>query len=163
MADVDKLVFRIPAVALLASAVGVICVTPVAFAVPGMQALYVLPLAFAVWVVRNRTTVTPSTIVARGVFGKKTVAWTDVKAIKLAEKSWLSVQLNDDTLVKLPAVRMMHLPALAAVSGGRITVPGVKPEAEPAPAEEAAEVNAAPEVEAAPEVDAAEERERAGQ
>jgi len=167
MADVDKLVFRIPAVALLASAVGVICVTPVAFAVPGMQVLYVLPLAFAVWVVRNRTTVTPSSIVARGLFGKKTIAWTDVKAIKLAEKSWLSVQLDDDKLVKLPAVRMMHLPALAAVSGGRITAPTTKPEPdpepEPAPASASASVEEVGEVDAAPEVDAAERTERAGQ
>src|SRR4051812_18634827 len=71
MSDVDKLVFRIPAVALLASGVGIICVTPVAFAVPGLQVLYVLPLAFAVWVLRNRTTVDPEKIVARGVFGKR--------------------------------------------------------------------------------------------
>ncbi|MCS7480171.1 PH domain-containing protein [Umezawaea endophytica] len=135
MADVDKLVFRIPAVALLASGVGLICVTPVAFAVPGLQVLYALPLAFAVWVVRLRTTVTAERIVARGLFGSRTVAWDDVKAVKLSEKSWLSVVLTDDKLVKLPAVRMMHLPALSAVSGGRITVPTAKAE-EPADDEE---------------------------
>lgn len=135
----DKLVFRIPAVALLASGVGIICVTPIAFAVPGMQVLYVLPLAFAVWVLRNRTTVTSSQLVARGVFGKKTLAWDDVKAVKLAEKGWLSVQLTGDQLVKLPAVRMMHLPALAVVSGGRITDPTAKPAAE---VEEPVEVDA---------------------
>ncbi|WNV89997.1 PH domain-containing protein [Umezawaea sp. Da 62-37] len=126
MSDVDKLVFRIPAVALLASGVGIICVTPVAFAVPGLQVLYVLPLVFAVWVLRNRTTVDSEKIVARGVFGKRVVPWTDVKAIKLTERSWLSAVLTDDKLVKLPAVRMMHLPALAAVSGGRIADPSVK-------------------------------------
>ncbi len=167
MADVDKLVFRIPAVALLAVGVGFICVTPVAFAVPGvpvLYALYALPVAFAVWVVRNRTTVTAEQIVARGLFGKRTVAWTDVKAIKLSEKSWLSVVLADDELVKLPAVRMMHLPALAAVSGGRITAPAAKVE-EPA-AEEDAEVEAvetaeATEVEAVPADGADADRERA--
>ncbi|HWO61263.1 MAG TPA: PH domain-containing protein [Umezawaea sp.] len=142
MANVDKLVFRIPAVALLASGVGLICVTPVAFAVPGMQVLYALPLAFAVWVVRNRTTVTNDTITARGLFSKKTVAWSDVKAVKLTEKSWLSIALSDDSLIKLPAVRMMHLPALAAVSGGRITAPTAKPEPETPPTEEPAEVEA---------------------
>ncbi|PRY42779.1 PH domain-containing protein [Umezawaea tangerina] len=128
MSDVDKLVFRIPAVALLASGVGIICVTPVAFAVPGLQVLYVLPVAFAVWVLRNRTTVDSETIVARGVFGKRVVPWTGVKAIKLAERSWLSAVLTDDKLVRLPAVRMMHLPALAAVSGGRIADPTVREE-----------------------------------
>jgi PH (Pleckstrin Homology) domain-containing protein len=134
---VDKLVFRIPAVALLASGVGIICVTPVAFAVPGMQVLYALPLAFAVWVLRNRTTVTREHLVARSTFGKSTVAWEDVKAIKLG-KSWLSAVLTDDRLVRLPAVRMMHLEALAAISGGRITAPTAKPVAA-AGEEEAAE------------------------
>lgn len=153
MADVDKLVFRIPAVALLASGVGLICVTPVAFAVPGLQVLYVLPLAFAAWVVRLRTTVTPERIVARGPFSSKTVAWDDVKAVKLSEKSWLSVVLADDELVQLPGVRMMHLPALAAVSGGRITVPAVEVR-EPVAAEEdgeAGEADTAGEAEAAAE------------
>ena len=169
MEDVDKLVFRIPAVALLASGVGIICVTPVAFAVPGMLVLYVLPVAFAVWVVRNRTTVTSEDIVARGLLGKRTVPWAEVKAIKLTEKSWLSVQLMDEKLVTLPAVRMMHLPALAAVSGGRITVPTAKPEVDEGPAAveevEAVEVtDAAPGVEQVGEAEeAAAERERAGQ
>jgi len=126
IADVDKLVFRIPAVALLASGVGLICVTPVAFAVPGMQVLYVLPLAFAVWVLRNRTTVTTTHLTTRSTFGKRTVAWDDVKAVKLGT-SWLSAVLTDDQLVRLPAVRMMHLEALAAISGGRITAPTAKP------------------------------------
>jgi hypothetical protein len=159
MANVDKLVFRIPAVALLASGVGLICVTPVAFAVPGLQVLYVLPLAFAVWVVRNRTTVTPDEIVARGLLGKKTVPWTDVKAVKLTEKSWLSIVLANDKLIKLPAVRLMHLPALAAVSGGRITAPTTKPE--PLPTEEAEavetnEVDQTTEIETTTEVETAE-------
>jgi hypothetical protein len=158
---VDKLVFRIPAVALLASGVGLICVTPIAFAVPGMQALYVLPVAFAVWVLRNRTTVTSSTLVARSTFGKRTVAWEDVKAIKLGD-GWLSVALTDDKLVKLPAVRMMHLEALAAISGGRITPPTAKPAVEEV--EEAAEVDEVKEVDPAAEDagdDSGTERERA--
>jgi hypothetical protein len=146
---VDKLVFRIPAVALLAAGVGLICVTPVAFAVPGMQVLYVLPVAFAVWVLRNRTTVTAESLVARSTFGKRTVAWDDVKAIKLG-KSWLSVVLADDKLVRLPAVRMMHLEALAAISGGRITPPTAVPAVEepdieePDPADEDAVVEQEP-------------------
>jgi hypothetical protein len=151
---VDKLVFRIPAVALLASGVGIICVTPIAFAVPGMQVLYVLPLAFAVWVLRNRTTVTSSQLVARSTFGKRTVAWEDVKALKLGG-SWLSAVLTDDKLVRLPAVRMMHLEALAAISGGRITPPTA---AKPAAAEEAVDEDSAEE---AVVEDTAADRERA--
>jgi Bacterial PH domain len=155
MDDVDKLVFRIPAVALLAAATGFICATPLAFAVPGLQVLYVLPIAFAVWVVRNRTTVTSTRITARSTFGTRVVEWDDVKAIKLG-KSWLSVVVADDKLVRLPGVRMMHLEALAVVSGGRITAPTVKPEvAEAVEDSQVPEVLGASEVSEAPVVDEA--------
>lgn len=127
-----KLVFRIPATALLAAGLIAICVTPVAWAIPGLQALYVLPLGYAWWVVRNRTTVTEEELVARGLFGSTTVRWDEVKSIRLVQKGWLKAVKTDDTEVTLPAVRFMHLPALSVVSGGRVPDPSVTEE----PAEE---------------------------
>jgi hypothetical protein len=132
---VNKLVFRIPATALLAAGLIAICVTPVAWAIPGLQALYVLPLGYAWWVVRNRTTVTEEALVARGLFGSTTVRWDEVKSIRLVQKGWLKAVKTDDTEVTLPAVRFMHLPALSAVSGGRVPDPSVVEE----PAEELTE------------------------
>ncbi|MDX3656397.1 PH domain-containing protein [Streptomyces sp. ID05-26A] len=131
-----KLVFRIPATALLAAGLIAICVTPVAWLAPGLQALYVFPLGYAYWVLRNRTTVTEEEIVARGVFGKTTLKWSDVKSIRLVQKGWLRAVKEDASEVTLPAVRFMHLPALSVVSGGRVpdtTVP------EPVEVEEVAE------------------------
>lgn len=122
---VKKLVFRIPATALLAAGLIAICVTPVAWIAPGLQALYVLPLGYAWWVVRNRTTVTEDELVARGVFGTTTVRWSEVKSIRLVQKGWLKAVRSDDTEVTLPAVRFMHLPALSLVSGGRVPDPTV--------------------------------------
>ena len=136
---VKKLVFRIPATALLAAGLIAICVTPVAWAVPGLQALYVLPLGYAYWVVRNRTTVTEEELVARGVFGTTTVKWDEVKSIRLAEKGWLKAVRQDDSEVTLPAVRFMHLPALSLVSGGRVPDPSVVEEPAEEPAEESVE------------------------
>ncbi|HEX7307013.1 PH domain-containing protein [Lentzea sp.] len=133
-----KLVFRIPATALLAAALIVICVTPVAWVAPGLQVLYVLPLAYAYWVLRNRTTVTEEEIVARGVFGTTTLKWTDVKYIRLVEKGWLRAVRQDASEVTLPAVRFMHLPALSLVSGGRVPDPTAK-DPEPEAAEEVTE------------------------
>ncbi|WP_196777650.1 PH domain-containing protein [Lentzea aerocolonigenes] len=127
-----KLVFRIPATALLAAGLIAICVTPVAWAIPGLQALYVIPLGYAWWVVRNRTTVTEESLVARGVFGSTTVRWDEVKSIRLVQKGWLKAVKTDDSEVTLPAVRFMHLPALSVVSGGRVPDPSVVEE----PAEE---------------------------
>ncbi|HEX8871071.1 MAG TPA: PH domain-containing protein [Lentzea sp.] len=132
-----KLVFRIPATALLAAGLIAICVTPVAWAIPGLQALYVIPLGYAWWVVRNRTTVTEEELVARGVFGTTTVKWDEVKSIRLVQKGWLKAVKSDDSEVTLPAVRFMHLPALSVVSGGRVPDPTItqEPEAEDAAAE----------------------------
>ncbi|MEU0879202.1 PH domain-containing protein [Lentzea sp. NPDC005914] len=132
-----KLVFRIPATALLAAGLIAICVTPVAWVAPGLQALYVLPLGYAYWVIRNRTTVTEEELVARGLFGSTTLKWTEVKSIRLVQKGWLKAVREDDSEVTLPAVRFMHLPALSLVSGGRVPDPMVtqEPEAEEAAAE----------------------------
>jgi hypothetical protein len=122
---VKKLVFRIPATALLAAGLIAICVTPVAWVAPGLQALYVLPLGYAYWVIRNRTTVTEEELVARGVFSTTTLKWSEVKSIRLVQKGWLKAVRSDDTEVTLPAVRFMHLPALSLVSGGRVPDPTV--------------------------------------
>lgn len=122
---VKKLVFRIPATALLAAGLIAICVTPVAWVAPGLQALYVLPLGYAYWVVRNRTTVTEEELVARGVFGTTTLKWSEVKSIRLVQKGWLKAVKSDDTEVTLPAVRFMHLPALSLISGGRVPDPTI--------------------------------------
>jgi hypothetical protein len=137
---VKKLVFRIPATALLAAGLIAICVTPVAWLAPGLQALYVLPLAYAYWVVRNRTTVTEDELIARGLFATTTVKWSELKSIRLAHKGWLKAVKDDGSEVTLPAVRFMHLPALSLISGGRVPDPTVKeePVAEE-PAEDAAE------------------------
>ena len=132
-----KLVFRIPATALLAAGLIAICVTPVAWAIPGLQTLYVLPLGYAYWVVRNRTTVDEEKLVARGTFASITVPWSQVKSIRLVQKGWLKAVCSNDTEVTLPAVRIMHLPALSLVSGGRVPDPTVtqEPEAEEPAAE----------------------------
>ena len=137
---VKKLVFRIPATALLAAGLIAICVTPVAWLAPGLQALYVLPLGYAYWVVRNRTTATEDGLVARGVFGSTTVKWSELKSLRLVQKGWLKAVKEDDTEVTLPAVRFMHLPALSLISGGLVPDPTVKdePVAEE-PAEEVSE------------------------
>jgi hypothetical protein len=134
---VKKLVIRIPATALLAACLIAICVTPVAWLAPGLQALYLVPLGYAYWVVRNRTTVTEEKLVARGLFGSKTVRWSELKSVRLVQRGWLRAVKSDDTEVTLPAVRMMHLPALSLLSGGLIPDPKAALDADKAAAAEA--------------------------
>jgi hypothetical protein len=119
-----RIVFRIPATALLAAALIVVCATPFAFAASGLQVVYLVPIAFALWVVRNRTTVDADKLVVRGLFTKQVLPWTDVKAIKLADRGWLRAVRSDDSEVTLPAVRTSHLGALSIISGGRVVDPG---------------------------------------
>ncbi|GAA2662955.1 hypothetical protein GCM10010428_11080 [Actinosynnema pretiosum subsp. pretiosum] len=138
IADVPKLVFRVPATALLASGLTAICVTPMALAEPVLSVLYLLPLGFAWWVVRTRTTATPERLVTRTAFGGRVVEWAEVKSLKVGAKGGLSAVVADEKLVELPAVKLAHLPALAAVSGGRIDDPVARAKALEA-AEEAEE------------------------
>ncbi|WP_285752620.1 PH domain-containing protein [Lentzea sp. NBRC 105346] len=107
-----------------------ICITPVAWLAPGTQALYVVPLGLAWWVLRNRTTVDPEKLLVRTTFGSTVLPWTDVKSIRVAQKGWLAAVRTDDSEVKLPAVRFIHLPALSLVSGGRVPDPTAEPDAE---------------------------------
>ncbi|WP_143760953.1 PH domain-containing protein [Actinosynnema mirum] len=141
-----KLVFRVPATALLASGLTAICVTPMALAEPVLSVLYLLPLGFAWWVARTRTTATPERLVTRTAFGGRVVAWDEVRSLKVGEKGGLSAVVADDELVELPAVKLAHLPALAAVSGGRVDDPVARAkalaEAEEARAEAEAEAEA---------------------
>ncbi|WP_186763512.1 PH domain-containing protein [Lentzea tibetensis] len=135
-----KIVFRIPATALLAVGLVAICMTPVAWGLPGLQAIYLVPVGLAYWVLRNRTTVDSEVLVARGLFGSTVLPWAEVKAIRLSRKGWLRAVREDDSEVPLPAVRLMHIPALSLISGGRIpdptAVPAAEPEADAEPAVE---------------------------
>ncbi|WP_240686833.1 PH domain-containing protein [Amycolatopsis suaedae] len=118
-----KAVFRVPGTALLAVAVLALCVSPVAWSVPGLQALYLIPIGLAVWIVRTRTTATAEGITVRTVSGRRELPWSDMKGLALTERSGVHAVLTDDTTVALPAVRTRHLPVLSLVSGGRLADP----------------------------------------
>lgn len=142
------MVFRLPWTALLPVVVALVCATPFAFGLPGLQLIYLVPLAFGYWVVRTRTVVDGSHIVVRTAFGHITIAWSTVSSLKISERGWVRAVLAGDREVPLPAVRARHLPVLAAVSGGRVADPlqlaqqdeqpgPAGPDAEQVPAEQA--------------------------
>lgn len=142
---VKRIVFRIPATALLAVGLVAICVTPVAWGLPGLQVIYLVPVGLAYWVLRNRTTVDSERLIARGLFGSTVLPWEQVKALRVPRKGWLRAVREDDSEVPLPAVRLMHVPALSLISGGRVPDPTAVPAAEePAVEEPAVEDEAEP-------------------
>ncbi|WP_018682125.1 PH domain-containing protein [Actinokineospora enzanensis] len=123
-----RLVFRVPTVAVLAALLFAICATPVAFGAPGLVAIYLIPIAAVVWVLRVRTTATADGLTVRGVVGSRALPWASLKGFRLSPKGQVRAVLTDDREVPLPSVRTRHLPALSLVSGGRLADPTVAPE-----------------------------------
>ncbi|MBM7772749.1 hypothetical protein JOD54_002953 [Actinokineospora baliensis] len=141
----SRLVFRIPGVAVLAALLFAVCATPFAFAAPGLFLVYVIPIAVVVWVLRVRTVADADGLVVREVVSSRPLPWNLLKGLRLSERGKVSAVLFDDTEVALPQVRVRHLPALALVSGGRLTDPTE------APAPEGEDPGDEPEAPASPE------------
>jgi hypothetical protein len=118
-----RLVFRIPATAVLGALLLALAATPFAFAAPGLYAVYVVPLAMIVWVLRLRTVADADGLVARTLFGRHELAWSDIRALRLSERSWVRAVLDGGREQTLPTVRTRHLPALSLISGGRLADP----------------------------------------
>lgn len=138
-----RFVFRIPSTAVLGALLLAVAGTPFAFAAPGLYVVYVVPIGAIVWVLRVRTTADADGLVARHLFARHVIAWSDIKGLRLSDRRWARAVRHDGSEVALPTVRARHLPALAAVSGGRLDDPTATPEptestTEPTP-EQAAE------------------------
>ncbi len=112
--------FRLPLTTLIGVFGLIVCMTPVAFGVPGLQVLYLGPLALAVWLLRTRTVVGPETLVAHRVWGSRRIAWSDLAGLRIDERSRVSAVLRAGDEVGLPTVRAGDLPVLVALSQGRL-------------------------------------------
>ncbi|GDY31846.1 PH domain-containing protein [Gandjariella thermophila] len=116
-------VFRVPTTALLAVALLALCMSPVGLASPALLVIFVVPVALAVWLLRTRTRADAEGLTVRTLFGRRLIPWSRVTSLRLTEKSAVRAVVDGDGEVTLPAVRVRHLPLLAAVSGGRIADP----------------------------------------
>lgn len=122
-----RLIFRITRVALLAVIVFTLCATPFAWAAPWLLTFYLVPLLLLAWVLRVRTVVTEDAISARTLVRTTTIPWDDVKSLRLREKHWVRAVRQDGSEVTLPPVRVRDIPALASLSGGRLSDPTATP------------------------------------
>ncbi len=123
MTDFATVTFRRPLTALIGVFGLVVCMTPVAFGLPGLQVLYLVPLGVVIWLVRARTVVGPDTVVAHRVVGARRVQWSDLKGLRMDDRSRVWAVLHSGEEVGLPAVRARDLPVLAALSRGRLPDP----------------------------------------
>jgi hypothetical protein len=121
---VSKVVFRVQQTANLAALLLAITATPFAFALPGLQLVYLVPIAMVVWVQRNQTIADTTGLTARTTFTKSVLRWDELASLKVGKRRGLLAVRADESTVKLPCVRVRHLAVLSAVSGGVVPDPG---------------------------------------
>jgi Bacterial PH domain len=114
-------VFRIPLFALVAVGLLVLCMTPVALGgSPWLAFLYLVPLALAVWLIRERTTVDASGVVVRYVLATRRLPWHELNGLLVGNSGAVRAVTASGEAVRLPGVRVRDLPRLAQVSGGAL-------------------------------------------
>lgn len=116
-------VIRIPGTTIPVIVLLAIGMTPIAWTVPGMLALYVLPAALLYWVLRVRTTATPDGLTVRRLLGKHHLSWSELRGLSVSKRGKIAAVTTDDVSVTLPAVRSRHLPMLSLISAGRLPDP----------------------------------------
>ena len=119
----SRLVFRVPATAVLAALLLAVAAIPFAFGAPGFYVIFVVPIVAIAWIIRTRTTVDADGLTVRRVLTRRALPWSSLKGLRLTKRAGVRAVLTDDTEVALPAVRTRHLPALALISGGRLDDP----------------------------------------
>jgi hypothetical protein len=118
-----RAVFRPSSLQVLGAVAIAFCATPFAFGAPLFWLVYLVPLAMIWWTVRVRTVADPDGLTVRRVLGGRRVPWTEISSLRLGDRARVSAMLTDGAELPLPAVRVRDLPALAAVSGGRLPDP----------------------------------------
>ena len=118
-----KLVFRVPGSAYIGVVFLIMCSSFVAAASPWFILVYLLPVGVAVWLWRTRTEVDAERLVVRRVLTRTVLPWSAVASLHLADRHWIRAVRTDGREITLPTVRTRHLPALAVISGGRVTDP----------------------------------------
>lgn len=117
---VKEATFRMPRVAVVAAFLAMVSATPFAWSSWWLATVYLLPIGFAVWVLRTQTTVDATGLTARTVFGSRFIGWGELTGLSVVSDAKVFAVLADKEQVRLPGVRARHLPIIAVLSGGRI-------------------------------------------
>jgi ABC-type amino acid transport system permease subunit len=118
----QRLVFRFPQTSLLVVLFALLMGIPFISGLPWLWLTYLLPLFAGYVILRLRTSADSAKLVARGLFSTKTVSWDEVRSLHVSESRWLRA-VTESGEVLLPTVRARHIPALALISGGRLSDP----------------------------------------
>jgi hypothetical protein len=97
---------------------------PLASSAVWTPVLLLIPVVLAAWVMRTGVDVDDEGLTAQTLAGHRRVPWTGMAGIRVADRGALWLVTTTGTEVRLPVLRARDLPRLAALSGGRIDVPG---------------------------------------
>lgn len=86
---------------------------------PAVAAIYVVPVAAAVFIARTATIVGARGITVRALLGSRTLSWDNLRGLSVSGRSVYAV-LDGGGSVRLPCVRVSDLAAVSAASDGRL-------------------------------------------
>lgn len=112
----DVLAFRLPRSAYLAVLFLALCVTPLVQH-PALAVVYLVPVLAAAFVARSATLVDGAAITVQALVGRRTVPWSDVRALSVDGRGRVFLGASNGRVLRLPFVRARHLPLLARTGG----------------------------------------------
>jgi hypothetical protein len=92
-------------------------VTPLVRSWP-LVALYLIPIAVAIFIRRTATFVDDSGIAVRALLGERRIPWTDIRGLSVTGRNIYAV--TTDGSVRLPCVRLADLTAVSQASGAHL-------------------------------------------
>ena len=119
MAGPTEVRIKLPGLAYLPVVILTLGVTPMAQH-PAALAIYLIPLAALLYVIRTATIVDTDGITARAVFGTHRVKWDDIRGFSTDDRGRVYLAATDGTVLRLPCTRARHLGSIALMSGGRM-------------------------------------------
>lgn len=113
-----------PRSALVAVAVLVVCLIPMAAVEPWLSVLYLVPVLAGVFVWRSGVDIDGNGVLAQAALGSTFVAWEQVAGLEIRRRGELWLARRNGTAVRLPILHSPRdLPRLHAATGGRLGVP----------------------------------------
>lgn len=82
--------------------------------------VYLVPLAAAFFVARRATVLDTRGIEVRAVLASRRVPWSDVAGLVVDARGSVVASLTSGAVLRLPYVRVSHLPMLSGLTGGRV-------------------------------------------
>ena len=115
----SRAVFRLPRSAYLAVLFLVFGVTVLVRGYAWLP-VYLVPLGAAYFIARRATVLDGRGIEVRALLAARRVPWRDVAGLAVDDRGAVSASLVSGAVLRLPYVRVSHLPVLHALTGGRV-------------------------------------------